>query len=136
MKDNKKSNVQEEIQNRPPSGLSGEEQTPLPPSDQKPHAATAKETPSDNAATNEENETSEDTVILQQPTDEGAAPNIECAIAEAEQRGYLRGRNERIEELMQRPGILERPDNGEIHSAETKADNGFLSHLKISIWDR
>lgn len=62
--------------------------------------------------------------------------NIEAAVAEAEQRGYLRGRNERIEQLMQRPAMMERPDTTELHPASTRSDQGFLSKLKVSIWDR
>jgi hypothetical protein len=69
-------------------------------------------------------------------TPEAEGPDFEAAIAEAEQRGYLRGRNERIEELMQRPGIMERPGTTEINRADTKGEQGFLSHLKVSIWDR
>ena len=69
-------------------------------------------------------------------TPEAEGHDFEAAIAEAEQRGYLRGRNERIEELMQRPGIMERPGTTEINRADTKGEQGFLSHLKVSIWDR
>ena len=64
------------------------------------------------------------------------AADIDAAIADAEQRGYLRGRNERIEELMQRPGMMERPGSTELHQASAKSDNGFLSRLKVSIWDK
>lgn len=70
------------------------------------------------------------------PEPDSAQANIEAAVAEAEQRGYLRGRNERIEQLMQRPAMMERPDTTELHPASTRSDQGFLSKLKVSIWDR
>ena len=70
------------------------------------------------------------------PASAATGTDMEAAIAEAEQRGYMRGRNERIEELMHRPGIMERPGSQEIHQATTRNDRGFLSHIKVSIWDR
>lgn len=135
MKDNKKA-AREEIPARDQSGQTQGKPAPLAASDQETLATNAEEPPSDPVDTNEGSEEPGDAGGYQQPNDNPAAPDIETVIAEAEQRGYLRGRNERIEELMQRPGILERPGNGELHTAEAKADNGFLSHLKISIWDR
>jgi|GEM_PF-963733 len=68
------------------------------------------------------------------PTDE---TRLQAMLAEAENRGYLRGRNESIEELMSRPGMLER--NAAQRSADD-ADGGsepmILSHCRVSIWDR
>lgn len=73
------------------------------------------------------------------PGEEGAeeAPQLpadwEAQLAEAERRGYLRGRNESIEQLMQAPGMYERLDapQGEMPQAEIP----FLSREKVSIWN-
>ncbi len=59
---------------------------------------------------------------------------VEVLLAEAEQRGYLRGRNEKISELMREPGMLERNDTA-------RADTGYAENVqilqreRISIWD-
>ena len=59
---------------------------------------------------------------------------IEALVAEAEQRGYLRGRNEKISALMQEPGMLERSDSMGIDSGY--AENvPILRREKVSIWD-
>lgn len=72
------------------------------------------------------------------PTTADAAPpetvDIETAIAEAEQRGYLRGLNERAEALMRRPSTgqsaKERPQQ------EVPADEVLiLNTTRRSIWD-
>lgn len=71
------------------------------------------------------------------PAPQPPAADLEAALAEAEQRGYLRGRNERIEELMQRPGIMERDTTQVINEADGNgAEPAFLSRLNVSIWDR
>jgi DNA-directed RNA polymerase specialized sigma54-like protein len=70
----------------------------------------------------------------QQPTTPSAA-EIEAMIAEAEQRGYLRGRNENIEQLMQRPGMLERASVEQIAAANADSPM-ILTREHISIWDR
>lgn len=59
---------------------------------------------------------------------------VAAMVAEAEQRGYLRGRNERIEQLMSEPGMLEREERG----ASLGMDNEevkILQRERISIWD-
>ena len=59
---------------------------------------------------------------------------VEALIAEAEQRGYLRGRNETIRELMREPGMLER--GGSCGTDEGyAADVEILQRERISIWD-
>lgn len=55
----------------------------------------------------------------------GDGPDIEALVAEAERRGYLRGRNERIEELMAEPGVWEQPES----------QPEILSRPRHSIWD-
>lgn len=46
---------------------------------------------------------------------------------EAEQRGYLRGRNEAITEQISRPGLWEEPD--------TSSRVTILDNLRPGIWD-
>ncbi|MCC8176625.1 MAG: hypothetical protein LUC85_01670 [Bacteroidales bacterium] len=53
--------------------------------------------------------------------------DLEEVLAAAERRGYLKGRNERIEELMSRPRELEAPTQ----SPQTL----ILNHIRRSIWD-
>lgn len=59
---------------------------------------------------------------------------MEALIAEAEQRGYLRGRNENIRELMREPGMLERGDSSGSDEGYA-ADVEILQRERISIWD-
>lgn len=66
-----------------------------------------------------------------------SAEEWEAMVAEAERRGYLRGRNESIGELMKRPGMFERmPDVREV--SEERENRGFdlLSRERVSIWDK
>lgn len=65
---------------------------------------------------------------------EKEAARVEALIAEAEQRGYIRGRNENIRELMREPGMLER--GGSCGTDEGyAADVEILQRERISIWD-
>ncbi|MDE6438577.1 MAG: hypothetical protein K2L62_02865 [Muribaculaceae bacterium] len=60
----------------------------------------------------------------------------EAQLAEAEQRGYMRGRNESIERLMKAPAMYERADPA--HSGEGDGAHGadqFLARRKVSIWN-
>ena len=60
----------------------------------------------------------------------------EAQLAEAEQRGYMRGRNESIERLMKAPAMYERADPA--HSGEGDGACGadqFLARRKVSIWN-
>lgn len=62
----------------------------------------------------------------------------ESMVAEAERRGYLRGRNESIGELMKRPGMFERmPDVREARMDDREVP-GFdlLARERVSIWDK
>lgn len=72
---------------------------------------------------------------------------IEALTAEAERRGYLRGRNERIAELMREPAVYERqtspvgttaaPDNLPSQSDwQGNSHPMILNNPRVSIWDR
>lgn len=70
------------------------------------------------------------------PEEAPAAPTpeeIERMVAEAEQRGYLRGRNEQIEQLMEAPTGYETETLGE--GGHLKGEPMILGNLKPSIWD-
>lgn len=65
------------------------------------------------------------------------AAEVEALTAEAEMRGYLRGRNESIEELMKRPGTnepLKLAPNPERPAAGGGAE--ILRTMRESIWKR
>lgn len=62
-----------------------------------------------------------------QPEVEQPDAEVEALIAEAEQRGYLRGRNEAAAEMMNRPGMWQ--------PTEPKVTT-FLSGLRPGVWDR
>lgn len=64
------------------------------------------------------------------------SPDIEALIAQAEQRGYLRGRNESIEELMRRPAMMETIAPAPPSAAEPDEEPMILRHRRISIWDK
>lgn len=55
----------------------------------------------------------------------GNGQDIETLVAAAERRGYLRGRNERIEALMAEPGVWEEHTSGP----------AILNRPRRSIWD-
>ncbi|MBD5224715.1 MAG: hypothetical protein HDS68_01940 [Bacteroidales bacterium] len=61
--------------------------------------------------------------------------DIDALLAEAEQRGYLRGRNERIGQLMEEPGLLERDSNVAPAASPGEEKVEILRHRRISIWD-
>ena len=52
-------------------------------------------------------------------------------LAEAEERGYQRGLNARIEQEMNRPGVWEQPPQDPITEEETYQ---ILAHPTPSIW--
>lgn len=63
-------------------------------------------------------------------------PDIEAMLAEAEQRGYLRGCNEQIETLMQQPDLWHGTPAGS--AARTDDDEPqilILNHIRPSVWD-
>lgn len=64
--------------------------------------------------------------------------DIEARIAEAETRGYLRGRNESIAELMREPAVFERQHTpGTPPPQENREDSQpmILNNPRVSIWD-
>ncbi len=73
----------------------------------------------------------------QTPSDAPAEPSpevdIEQLIAEAEERGYLRGRNESIASLMGSPSASDPslPDNSTADRGQTL----ILNNIRPSIWD-
>ena len=70
-------------------------------------------------------------------TGDSTATDFEARIAEAEQRGYLRGRNESIAELMRKPGVLERmPDVRHYNPLDTDSEIMVLTSERVSIWDK
>lgn len=76
------------------------------------------------------------TTAAEEATTEAAQPDWEALLAEAEERGYRRGRNENIAQLMERPGVFERLATG-VREADG-ADTGrveILTRERRSIWD-
>lgn len=67
--------------------------------------------------------------------DFAGTPEMRRLIEEAEQRGYLRGRNERIEQEVMQPldTPAARSDNDEDDDAQ--AVPSFLTHIRPSFWD-
>ncbi|MDE6101286.1 MAG: hypothetical protein K2G01_09600 [Paramuribaculum sp.] len=64
------------------------------------------------------------------------AEEIARLMAEAEQRGYLRARNEIAEQLMSRPELFENPLRGrEGREKPQSLAEGFLSELPRGVWD-
>ena len=70
---------------------------------------------------------------------------VDVMIAEAESRGYLRGRNERISELMRQPAVYERQSVPADSETSFLASDGdwtgesrpmILNNPHVSIWDR
>lgn len=62
-----------------------------------------------------------------------AQPDIDTLIREAEQRGYLRGRNEQITLAMQQPTHWESPDSPA--TAEAEPVPTILANMRRSVWD-
>lgn len=61
-------------------------------------------------------------------------PDVEKLIAEAEQRGYLRGVNEQIEKRMARPGLLEIAV-GDADKTENPRRCQILNVVRPCVWD-
>lgn len=64
------------------------------------------------------------------------ASEIEALVAQAEERGYLRGRNENIERLMRQPGMLQLEQWNRETSGQQDSEPMILNNLRVSIWDR
>lgn len=71
------------------------------------------------------------------------SPQVLAMIAEAEERGYRRGRNEAIAERMRAPGLLQNPVRtaaGNMGGSDSANDDKgyeslFLSGLRPGVWD-
>lgn len=65
--------------------------------------------------------------------DDRTPTDVDALIAEAEQRGYVRGRNEKIELEMQRPPMW----NGDVPEVEGGENQPpILSNMRQSVWER
>lgn len=114
------------------------------PTPQAEEATEAKESPEDEKTS--KNIGSPETGQPQEPTQAPAPPtpstdDFEARIAEAETRGYLRGRNERIAELMREPAIFERQAAPAGRSSKDEDWQGesqpmILNNPRVSIWDK
>lgn len=83
----------------------------------------------------EESETIPETLPTDEVEETTPQPDIATLIAEAEERGYLRGRNEKIAMEMRSPALWEtmrEPDNKPDHE---KPQPLILNHLRPSVWD-
>ena len=71
---------------------------------------------------------------LEEPSEtESEKPDLEALLAEAERKGYLKGRNERIEELMKEPRMFQELTGPKSSAPQT--EESFLANLRPSIWD-
>lgn len=69
-------------------------------------------------------------------TETPEATDIEALLAEAEQRGYLRGRNEAIEASMHTPALLENSRLTRARALEAPDPASlFLSRIRPGVWD-
>ncbi len=73
-----------------------------------------------------------------------ATPSTEELIAEAERRGYLRGRNEALAESLNRPAMMAEPGVGTTEATAPATESqpltddlssAFLSRIRPSVWD-
>lgn len=63
-------------------------------------------------------------------------PPDESLILEAENRGYLRGRNESAAEIMKRPGMYQQPHSPDSSPANSSHESKFmLQPPRRSVWD-
>lgn len=82
--------------------------------------------PSDNPGSSDNSEPSE-------ISDLSDNPEVRRLIEEAEQRGYIRGRNEQIEQVVMQP----LDDDPTLPPAYSDSDScpSFLANIRPSIWD-
>lgn len=88
---------------------------------------------SDDVIENPENPENEEAVMT--GNEEENPLDIDALIAEAEQRGYLRGLNERAEKQLQRPSVGSAPEQ---ERREYTAENNevmILNNIRKSVWD-
>ena len=114
-------NTEEPILQLPPEETGAEET--LPGIDPEPEAAEEAVAPAEAPENNESTETPE-------------VSDIEALLAEAEQRGYLRGRNEAIEASMRTPALLENSRLTRARALEAPDPASlFLSRIRPGVWD-
>lgn len=67
--------------------------------------------------------------------------DISAMISEAEERGYLRGRNEVIEQMMQQPPLFSNQARINLQQERTTPydeddpTRDFLAHIRPQVWD-
>ena len=83
----------------------------------------------------EENETTPETEPTKETEETTPLPDIASLLAEAEERGYLRGRNEKIAMEMRSPSLWETMREPEHKSDREKPQPLILNHLRPSVWD-
>lgn len=114
-------NTEEPLLQLPPEETGAEETQP----ETTPEADAAEEAaaPAESPESNDSSETPE-------------ATDIEALLAEAEQRGYLRGRNEAIEASMHTPALLENSRLTRARELEAPDPASlFLSRIRPGVWD-
>lgn len=66
-------------------------------------------------------------------------PDIDRLLADAEQRGYLRGLNERAAQAMDTPRLWANPrrmaQEEQLAAEADDPDFGFLTHIRPGVWD-
>lgn len=67
--------------------------------------------------------------------DEENPLDIDALIAEAEQRGYLRGLNEQAEKQLQRPSVGSSPENEHREYIAENNEVMILNNIRKSVWD-
>lgn len=67
--------------------------------------------------------------------DEENSLDIDALIAEAEQRGYLRGLNERAEKQLQRPSVGSAPEQEHREYVAENNEVMILNNIRKSVWD-
>ena len=114
-------NTEEPLLQLPPEETGAEET--LPGIAPEPEAAEEAVAPAEAQENNESTETPE-------------VSDIEALLAEAEQRGYLRGRNEAIEASMRTPALLENSRLTRARALEAPDPASlFLSRIRPGVWD-
>lgn len=72
---------------------------------------------------------------------ETVSVDLQALLAQAEERGYLRGRNEQIAALMRQPGMFGSPATNSAAPespsvAAAASDVMILNTQRVSIWDK
>ena len=86
-----------------------------------------------------EAEESEEDVADVEKTEVGVTEaEVAAMVAEAEARGYLRGRNEVISQMMREPPLFANQamrERAPARSEESDASAEFLAHIRPQVWD-